>query len=204
MPLVEDQARGATMGVSTRFGGLVRALGLAAPATGEARAEAFAALYRAQFDRVYAYLRYRVGNGALAEDLAAEVFARAWAKLTAIDSPQAAVAWLFVTARRLAVDHYRGKPATLALEELAADEHPMTGPPDEQVLTAERAALVVQCLRALGEREREVVGLRFVAGLRNREIAQVIGTSEGNVAKIIHRALRKVKDRLSTEEGSDV
>lgn len=168
----------------------------------DARSVAFTALYHAQFDRVYACLRYRVGNSALAEDLAAEVFSRAWAKLTAIDNPQAAVAWLFVTARHLAVDHYRGKAATLALEELTAGEHPMASPPDEQVLTAERAALVVQCLRALGEREREVVGLRFVAGLRNREIAQVIGTSEGNVAKIIHRALRKMKEYLNTEGGS--
>ncbi|HEY8477156.1 MAG TPA: sigma-70 family RNA polymerase sigma factor [Chloroflexota bacterium] len=199
--MLADRGSLATTRISTKLGALARALGLSPPAAAEARAEAFAALYRAQFDRVYAYLRYRVGNRALAEDLAAEVFVRAWAKLRAVDHPQGAVAWLFVTARHLAVDHYRSSPPALSLEALAPDVHPTSESPDEQVLAAERAALAMSCLRALGEREREVVVLRFVAGLRNREIARVVGTSEGNVAKIIHRALRKLRAHLGTKEG---
>lgn len=43
------------------------------------------------------------------------------------------------------------------------------------------------------------MGLRFAAGLRNREIALALGLSEGNVAKIIHRALAKVRARLREE-----
>ncbi len=65
---------------------------------------------------------------------------------------------------------------------------------------AAQLAEVRRLLADLSDREREAIGLRFVAGLRNGEIALVLGTSEGNVAKILHRALRKLRERLPKEE----
>lgn len=162
-------------------------------------ARAFAKIYATQSGRLYAYLRYRVGDAALAEDLVAEVFARAWARW---DDPRAAeriVAWLFTTARNLAVDHYRQErraPPALPLDAVPVARQPLTGSPEEGVLRDERAALLRQCLSELEAREREIVELRFVARLRNREIAPILGLSEGNVAKILHRALRKLRLRL--------
>src|SRR5439155_23032193 len=71
------------------------------------RDEAFGALFEAQFDRIYAFARFRTADEAAAEDIAAEVFARAWSKLRDPADVDAATAWLFTTARRLVVDHYR-------------------------------------------------------------------------------------------------
>lgn len=71
------------------------------------REETFAALYEAQFDRVYAFARFRTADEVAAEDIAAEAFARAWSKLRDPADVDAATAWLFTTARRLLVDHYR-------------------------------------------------------------------------------------------------
>ncbi len=85
------------------------------PGAGEPDARAFADLYQAQFGRVYAYLRWRADDPAAAEDLTAEVFGRAWAHRAAELAPDAAVAWLFTTARRLVADRYRGRPAPLPL-----------------------------------------------------------------------------------------
>jgi RNA polymerase sigma factor (sigma-70 family) len=81
--------------------------------------------------------------------------------------------------------------------------HPTATSPEEGVLLSERLATLERCLGDLGEREREVLGLRFVAGLRNGEIAAVIGTSEGNVAKIVHRTLRALRGRLTAEGDRD-
>jgi len=177
---------------------------LAAAAPEAARRQAFAELYRAQFDRIYAYLRYRVGDEVVAEDLAAEVFARAWAHLRRLDDRDGAIAWLFTTAHHLLIDHHRTQPQQepLSLDDMAQDLPSESQWPETQVLAAERVALAARCLATLSEREREVVGLRFVAGLQNREIAPVLGLSEGNVAKIIHRALIRVRNRLH-EDGSD-
>ncbi len=179
---------------------LAQRLPLDTTATSDARAQAFAALYHLQFGRVYAFLRYRLDDTQLAEDLAAEVFARAWAGLRDPRQLDSSIAWLFTTARRLVADHYRNRRAFLA--EQAPSARPETPSSEAQLLADERLALVMHCLAALGEREREIVGLCFVAGLRNRQIAQVLNISEGNVAKIIHRALARVRERLQ-EEGYD-
>ena len=62
-----------------------------------------------------------------------------------------------------------------------------------------RLAILARCLTDLSDRERDVIGLRFIARLHNREIAPLVSTSDGNVAKILHRALRKLRDRLIAE-----
>lgn len=168
----------------------------------DARAQAFADLYRQQFGRVYAFLRYRLDDTQLAEDLAAEVFGRAWARLRDPRQSDSAIAWLFTTARRLVADYYRRRRVSLPIAE-APSAGPAAASPEASLLASERLALALRCLASLNEREREIVGLRFVGGLRNRQIAQVLGIREGNVAKIIHRALARVRERLQ-EEGYDV
>ena len=58
---------------------------------------------------------------------------------------------------------------------------------------------LIACLLRLPEREREVLGLRFVAQLSHREIARVLGLSEANVAQIAHRALARVRQHCAEE-----
>jgi RNA polymerase sigma-70 factor (ECF subfamily) len=161
------------------------------------RDETFGALFEAQFDRVYAFARFRTADDA-AEDIAAEVFARAWSKLRDPADVGAATAWLFTTARRLVVDHYR-RPSTEVVGSIAESHHPWSSSPEDAALSSERLAILARCMTSLTDREREIIGLRFVARLRNREIGSLVRTSEGNVAKILHRALRKLRDRLTAE-----
>jgi RNA polymerase sigma-70 factor (ECF subfamily) len=162
------------------------------------REETFAALYEAQFDRVYAFARFRTADAAVAEDIAAEVFARAWSKLRDPAEADAATAWLFTTARRLVVDHYR-RPSTEAVGSMAESAHPSSSSPEDEALSSERLAVLARSMAGLTDREREIIGLRFVARLRNREVGSLVRTSEGNVAKILHRALGKLRERLTAE-----
>lgn len=163
-------------------------------------ADAFAVLYEAHFGRLYGYLRYRLGDPTQAEDLTAEVFVRAWQKLPAHLSPERTLAWLFTTARHLLSDAGRGRVHAVPLEALAEERHPATASAEVQAVRAEDALLLRPYLAALADRERDIVGLRFVAGLRHREIARVLGISEGNVAKILHRTLGKLRMRMGEED----
>jgi RNA polymerase sigma factor (sigma-70 family) len=178
-----------------------RWLGWQARATPAERERAFATLYESQFDRIFGYLRYRVDDPSVAEELAAETFSRAWAKLADPTPSDRAIAWLVATARNLVADHFRSRRASVPLQALTDQQHPRGGLIEPGVVAAEQLAEVRACLAALSEREQDVVGLRFVAGLRNREIAVVIGTTEGNVAKILHRSLRAVRARLGERDG---
>jgi RNA polymerase sigma factor (sigma-70 family) len=185
------------------LGPLRRALGGARPLTPAARADQFADLYRHQFDRVHAYVRFRLADPALAEDLAAEVFTRAWAKRPDLQASDATIAWLFVTARRLVADHYRRWRPTAPLATLSPGEEPWAEPPDGQVARDDQRLRLRGLLADLSQRERDILELRFVAGLRHAGIAEIVGVSEGNVAKIMHRALRALRARLQPEEMTD-
>lgn len=162
------------------------------------REAAFHALFDAQFDRLYAFVRFRTANEPIAEDIAAEVFARAWSKLRDPSDLDASAAWLFTTARRLVIDHYR-RTSPMPLDAVAQSAHPSSPPPETAALANERRATLSRFLSDLSERERDVLGLRFIARLRHRQIASLVRTSEGNVAKILHRALQKLRDRLAAE-----
>jgi len=58
----------------------------------------------------------------------------------------------------------------------------------------DRQATVRAALARLDGRERELVSLKFFAGLANREIATVLGISETNTATRLHRTLTKLRE----------
>src|SRR5206468_5516268 len=95
--------------------------------------------------------------------------------------------------------HYRRTTPPISLEAVADSAHPSGLVPETAAVASERLAALGRSMTDLSEREREVIGLRFIARLRHRQIASLVGTSEGNVAKILHRALQKLRDRLATE-----
>lgn len=173
----------------------------------EERSQAFVALYEAYHARIYAYLRYRTGDPTLAEDLTAEVFVRAWTRQDELRHSDAAIAWLFTVARNLLIDRLRRDRhirAAVSLDTLPDGRHPCSDALEEGVLRDERQALVRYGLATLGEREREIVELRFIAELRNREIARVLRLREGTVASILHRTLRRLREQLREKEEPNV
>jgi RNA polymerase sigma-70 factor (ECF subfamily) len=49
-------------------------------------------------------------------------------------------------------------------------------------------------LAGLEVRERELIALKFFAGLSNRELARVLGVSESNAGTLLHRAVTKLRE----------
>lgn len=165
---------------------------------------AFAAIYDHYFPKVYNYVRYRVQDADITDEITSHIFERV---LTNIGSyrPQKAPfgAWLFAIARNAAQDHHRSlsRRPWLPLDRIVT--HPSTDPlPEEAVEGRDINARLLQAIRALPPREQDLIALKFTSGMENKEIARVIGLSESNVGVILFRALRQLRSRLSDKESS--
>jgi len=152
----------------------------------------FEQLYQTELPKIYNYFRFRVGDGPMAEDLTAETFEKAWRKRKRYRRDLASFStWLYTIARRVAIDHYRKKRPEIPYESagpLTADETPE----DLTLRQADFDRLSV-LLAQLEERDRELVSLRYGAGLTNRSIAGLTGLTESNVGVILHRTLNKLR-----------
>lgn len=158
------------------------------------------AVYREQLPRVYSYFRYRVGDDQLAEDLTAATFEKAWRTRQQYRRDRAAIAtWLFAIARNVAIDHYRRPSPPLPLEHAASAA--VAQPLDELVAARSDHRRLEQLLAQLGERERELIALKYGSGLTNRAIATLTGLSESNVGSTLHRLIRRL--RAQWEEPDD-
>jgi RNA polymerase sigma-70 factor, ECF subfamily len=161
---------------------------MALPARPDA-ASSFEALYRSCGADVYAYVASLLRDRAAAEDVTALAFERALRKRRSFDRARGSErAWLFGIARNAALDELRRRSRTAAL---------VTDPPDEAIADDEdpdRRATVRAALATLDPRERELIALKFHAGLSNTEIAKVIGASESAAGTRLHRAVTKLRE----------
>jgi RNA polymerase sigma factor (sigma-70 family) len=159
-----------------------------------------ARLYRELFPSVFGFIRFRVGDGHLAEDLTATVFERALARLATVRDPDRVRSWLFTVARNVVTDERRRRRPGGTVEEIETLEHLWVDSPESEALARDEWRRLVGYLADLDDRDREILGLRFAAGLSNREVGQVVGHSEAHVAQIIHRAVVKLRRRFANEE----
>ena len=161
---------------------------------------AFAELYRRYLNPVYGYVLARVGDPKDAEDVVAQVFLDVLQGLAGYRSQGHFTAWLFTIARRRSADFYRRRQPGLPIEEAATLCDPA---PDAANALArkEDLAFLARLLRELGEAERELLRLRFAAGLSFGEIAAVLGRGESAVKMSYYRLLERLQARWERENG---
>ena len=150
------------------------------------------ALYAEQLPRVYNYFRYRVGSGPVAEDLTSLTFEKAWTARQRYRRDLAAFStWLMTIARNVATDHWRRRRDHAPLE---AAVH-VAGGEDPHDIAEQREAFqrLAQLLGELPERDRELVSLKYGAGLTNRAIAKQLRLTETNVGTLLHRTVQKLR-----------
>jgi RNA polymerase sigma-70 factor (ECF subfamily) len=158
----------------------------------------FEAVYRAELPRVYNFFRYRVGDEQTAQDLTAETFEKAWRHRERYRNDLASFStWLFTIARRVSTDHFRKWRQIFPLEEAEriSTSQTLEDTTQERTELAQLSALLAR----LAERERELVALKFGAGLTNRAIAQISGLSESNVSTILSRVTHQLRAQLENE-----
>jgi RNA polymerase sigma-70 factor (ECF subfamily) len=155
----------------------------------------FPRIYDRFFAQVYSYVRYRVDSDAEADDVVSRVFEKALAGLAGFDPRRAPVqAWLFGIARNAVADHFRVR-RWLPLDLLG--ERPAPEPAAERVLAdREEQQLLLSAIAALDERQRELLALKFGAGMTNREISAETGIGENHVAVLVYRAVKRLQADL--------
>lgn len=165
---------------------------VANPGAGPRSEVDFERLYRSSRDDVYAYAAGLLRDRAAAEDVTAAAFERAYRKRSRFDSNRgSARAWLFGIARNAALDELRrrGRQAELNTDPVdAASMAALDRDRDELRLLLDGA------LAKLEAHERELVALKFFAGLSNGEIAGVVGISASNVGTRLNRTMDKLRE----------
>jgi RNA polymerase sigma-70 factor (ECF subfamily) len=154
----------------------------------------FGELYEENFYRVYAYIARRVRDRHQAEDLTSEVFREALAGLGKFEWRGAPfVAWLLRIASRAIADYYKrsGREAG----------NPVAEPERLVPQEIERHVILFQLVDRLPDAQATVIRLRFVEQKSIREIAQVLGRSEGAVKQLQHRAIENLRAQLEGAHG---
>jgi RNA polymerase sigma factor (sigma-70 family) len=139
---------------------------------------------------VYAYVAYRIGAGPDAEDVTSEAFARALRYRKSYDGSKGTpTAWLTGIARRVIAERAAEDRGTVA-------EVPETAAPgtleDESV---ERVTMQT-AVATLGERDRELIALRYGADLTAAQIGELLDLSQNAVEVALHRALGRLRAEL--------
>lgn len=159
----------------------------------------FESFYRTEMPRIYQFFCYRFGESPLAEDLTAATFEKAWRGRGRFRHQASFSTWLFTIARNVAKDYNRKQHnhSEVSLEE--ADTQSDSAILEEQVEKRADFAQLSLLLARLADRERELVALKYGAGLTNRAIAQLTGLTESNVAVILHRTLQTLRSIWEAE-----
>jgi RNA polymerase sigma-70 factor (ECF subfamily) len=154
------------------------------------RDEEFQRFYERMHERALRTARRLVGDRVVAEDIAAEALARAYARWKSVRSHPNPDAWLLRVVGNLSIDHMRraGRRAEITIEERAAVDRP-----DNE------AALRVDLARAvhkLSGRQQEVVVMRYLIDLSEDEVASSLGMSNGSVKTHLSRATHRLRDHM--------
>lgn len=156
----------------------------------------FAALYERHFDRVYAYVVYRVRDRDAAEDVTAEVFHKALANLGRFEWRGAPFgAWLLRIAAHAVVD--RAKRS--AREVVDTGDRPAAAEPD--LAAIEQWAMVFRLVEDLPPDQRAVIVGRYIDEKSIREVAAALNRSEGAVKQLQQRALQNLRARMGDADA---
>ena len=155
----------------------------------------FEQLYRTSRDDVYAFVAAMVRDRGAAEEVTAAAFERALRRRSSYSAGRGSPrAWLFGIARNAAYDELRRRVRS---EPMADPEERRPPAGDTTAETALRRAALADALARLSREDRELVGLKFEAGLANGEIATVLGISESNVGTRLSRAVAKLRAAMA-------
>jgi len=165
--------------------------------TQKGNTKAFGEIYDIYYGQIHKYVFYKVSSDHV-EDVAASVFIKAWTNIKKYRKGSFPFSsWLFRIAHNAVIDHYRTNKEYYELEEKIADESMNPQMFAEQQLNSER---VHHALRKLNSNYQEVILLKYMQDLSNKEIAKAMNTNETNVRTLQFRALKKLRELLEAQE----
>ena len=165
--------------------------------------EAFGFLYERYVDRIYNYIYYRTGNHQDAEDLAARTFYRALKHFPRyVDRGAPFSAYLYRIAHNAVANWHRDshRRQIVPLDEPVMGTLKREGPAS-LAEEHEEQALLLQTVRRLPPERQQLLILKFVEQMKNAEIAEVMGRTEGAIKSLYHRTLVALREELTDAES---
>ena len=159
----------------------------------------FGAIYDRYVDKIYTYIYYRTGNIHDAEDLTTNVFMRAMNHLPKyIDRGLPFSSWLYRIAHNLVSNYYRDQKRRelVHLEHSTLPEDPSKNP-DNITVANEQTEMLLESIRALPSDRQELLILKFVEKLSNKEIGSIMLRSEGAIKSLYHRTLISLRTNIN-------
>lgn len=152
---------------------------------------AFDELYRMHFDRLRAFCQRRVGDRAVAEEIAQESFVRAIQALPRLQGERKFYPWMTVIAGRLCIDHHRRNGRVRPSDDL--DPGHVEDGHDERIALQVDLVHLDRALRRLGPRHAEVLDLRERKGLSYHDIAAELEVPHSTVEALLFRARKALR-----------
>ncbi len=156
--------------------------------------DAFGELYIIFVEKIYRYIFYHVKSKTTAEDITQEVFLKAWRAINSCREKENTFSpWLYRIAHNQMIDEIRKRKRrpSLELEHVENISDPKSNV--EEHLEQQELLELIDCLPP---NQRQVIILKFIEGMDNREIAKIMGKSEGAIRVMQMRALATLRKEL--------
>jgi RNA polymerase sigma-70 factor (ECF subfamily) len=166
--------------------------------------EAFGVLYERYIEKIYKYIYYRTGNHQDAEDLTAAVFHRAMGHIEGYTERGVPFqAWLYRIAHNLVANWHRdrGRRKIIPLEEFVSSGLHVDAP-DAAAEDQEEREQLLSALARLPEERQQLLYLKFVSGLSNAEVGEILDRTEGAIKSLYHRTLIALRDDIQMQEAN--
>lgn len=158
---------------------------------------ALSALYRATSTNIYSYALSVLKNSQDAEDILQECFVRIYLNASNYQPQKKPLAWMITITRNLCLQHIRDHKRFTDLPE--EDWEPYLS--SQTGLLEEDRIILSECMRELGDTERQIVVLHAISGFKHREIATLLHLPLPTVLSKYNRALKKLQVVLQKGEN---
>ena len=159
--------------------------------------QVLAQVHDAYYPAIFRYIAFRVGDHETAEDLTSEVFTRLLDAVRDRNAPQNTLrGWLYRVASNIVADHHR-RNYRIRQVELDSDIQSNGIDPAEALSSKQVLAELSEALTELTEDQQNVISLRFGYEMAIRDVAKVMGKSEGAVKQLQARAVAALSRKMS-------
>ena len=154
-------------------------------------------LYDIFFPKIFSYVTWRIGSEKDVEDVVADIFMKMVKNVSSYHTQKhgSFQSWLYCIAKNTIIDYYRTHKTSITLDELPEIKIEETTL-DVQLDTRAMFIKIVTLLDKLPARQAEIIRLKFIAELQNKEIAQVLNINEKSVSASVAKGIAKLKKEL--------
>ena len=162
----------------------------------------FNEMVRRFHSRIYWAARRMVKNHEDADDIAQEVFVRAYSAMGNFRGESGLYTWLYRIAINLSINHLRKQKVRKLLD--ISDYIPFLGKDaeqDKEIIHDENVSLIEKAIETLPEKQRAVFIMRYYDEMPYEQISAILGTSVGGLKANVHHAVKKVAAYVKKHHG---